>query len=656
MAIKARFRVLIFLLSICLSSTIWAQTTNYKTINKDGKNFYLYEVGPAEGFYSLTHKFNVTQSEIEKYNPETKAGLKNGQKLLIPVKAQSVTPKINPNTGTSFMHTVEAGETLSSIARTYGISVDEILAYNQGLTPSLTIGHSIIIPQPSLVTSGSDNTYVYHTITPKETLFSVAKQYNVSMNQIMDENPGLNDKTFSIGKIIRIKPNTKESVMRTTVEEKTMMQTYEVKRKETFYSISKKFNIPVEDLIAANPDIQKVKSGELINIPSLKTDTIKSIGVDKIQDMFNILTEPTIIDKKGSMKIAIMLPLQLDNINQDNSLQARYIEFYQGFLLAVDSLKSNGLSFDIFVYDTSTKPISQIIKEPNVEAADLIIGPATNEDVAVVSEFAKTKNINMVSPFTFEAESASANPNLFQLNTPSSYLNSETAMEFSNMFKDQNIVFIKERSKPADKKEFLDYLRSDLTARNIKFYDYEFNESDEITKVDSILNIKGDIVFIPQSVKQADLGIILPSLLILKKNNPGLNISVFGFPEWQQFANNFMEHFYELNTYIFSRIYVNPFSEETKRFNNKFQYWYGKEMMFLYPRYGMVGFDTGMYFLTALNRYGRNFENHIDMQPAGSIQTAICFKRINNWSGFINRCIYFVNFRPNGTIEKIIVK
>ena len=117
-----------------------------------------------------------------------------------------------------------------------------------------------------------------------------------------------------------------------------------------------------------------------------------------------------------------------------------------------------------------------------------------------------------------------------------------------------------------------------------------------------------------------------------------------------------MEYFYELNTYLFSRIYANPFAQDTKRFNNKFQYWYGKEMMYLYPRYGMVGFDIGMYFLKALNRFGKNFENHIDMLPSGSIQTAICFKRAKNWSGFVNRCIYFVNFRPNGTIEKIEVK
>ena len=63
-----------------------------------------------------------------------------------------------------------------------------------------------------------------------------------------------------------------------------------------------------------------------------------------------------------------------------------------------------------------------------------------------------------------------------------------------------------------------------------------------------------------------------------------------------------------------------------------------------------------MFFLNAINLYGKNFDSHIDMIPAKSIQTAMCFRRLNNWSGFINRCIYFVNFKPNATIEKIEVK
>ena len=120
----------------------------------------------------------------------------------------------------------------------------------------------------------------------------------------------------------------------------------------------------------------------------------------------------------------------------------------------------------MYVYDTSTQPVSQSIKNPIVGEAELIIGHASNEEIAVVSEFAKDKNINIISPFTFDAESTAGNPNLFQLNTPSSYLNTETAMEFSKMFKNQNIVFLKEKDQPVDKKEFLDFLKNNLSSQN----------------------------------------------------------------------------------------------------------------------------------------------------------------------------------------------
>ena len=53
------------------------------------------------------------------------------------------------------------------------------------------------------------------------------------------------------------------------------------------------------------------------------------------------------------------------------------------------------------------------------------------------------------------------------------------------------------------------------------------------------------------------------------------------------------------------------------------------------PKYGLLGFDTGMYFLSVLKQYGKNFESHPDQVESSSIQTDFKFQRINNWSGFI---------------------
>ena len=71
------------------------------------------------------------------------------------------------------------------------------------------------------------------------------------------------------------------------------------------------------------------------------------------------------------------------------------------------------------------------------------------------------------------------------------------------------------------------------------------------------------------------------------------------------------------------------------------------------PQYALLGFDTGIYFLSAIREHGKNFASQ-DIRPSiDRIQTDFSFQRVNNWSGFINKSFYFINFTPNFTIMKI---
>lgn len=655
-----KFRKYFMAATICLlfSVNAFAQQSQYETTTVDGKKFYVYNVNAAEGFYSLTRQFNVTQQEIEKYNPEAKAGLKKGQRLLIPVSGNQKYPESNTNE--YFIHTVQPGETLSSLSRTYNVSINDIKAMNPELADYLVIGHEMKIPQPKSLYI-NESQYTYHTIEPKETLFSVAKKYGVSMQNIIDENIGLNENSFSVGKIIRIQnqqPVAQGVSAQVQASAGVQMSRYKVQKKETLYSISRKFDITLTSLLEANPGITRVKAGDFINIPGIieQKDSIAEGSVETIQQMHDILGEATEIRKDGNISVALLLPFQLYTSNVNTALQSRYVEFYEGFLLAVDSLKKQGINFDIFVYDTDSKSITDILAKPEMAKVDLIIGPANNKQIGEVAKFADQHQINVVNPFTFDSDAAENNPHLFQINTPNSYLYAESAVEFTKLFKDNTIVFLKEENTDTDKKDFIDYLRHELTRQNIGYQDYQFADTDQISIADSILNLNGPVVFVPLSASKSTLSKILPGLHMIQRNNPAIQTSLFGYPEWQTYTNDFMDYFYELNTYIYTRIYINPFGQETKDFYEKYKYWFGKELLPVYPRYGILGFDTGMFFLTALDKYGRSFDSHIDMIPAESIQTAMCFRRINNWSGFINRCIYFVNFRPNSTIEKIEVK
>jgi hypothetical protein len=67
----------------------------------------------------------------------------------------------------------------------------------------------------------------------------------------------------------------------------------------------------------------------------------------------------------------------------------------------------------------------------------------------------------------------------------------------------------------------------------------------------------------------------------------------------------------------------------------------------------MLGYDTGYYFLLAASKYGKNMADNINNVTFTPIQTGFKFERVNNWGGFINRKVFFVNFTKNFELIKL---
>ena len=128
-------------------------------------------------------------------------------------------------------------------------------------------------------------------------------------------------------------------------------------------------------------------------------------------------------------------------------------------------------------------------------------------------------------------------------------------------------------------------------------------------------------------------------------------MSLFGYPDWQVYTKEYLDKYYALDTYIYSNFYANNLSSQVKEFYNKFKVWYSKSLYVSYPRYGMLGFDTGMYFLNAINLYGTNFENNLSKINYKSLQTGFNFERVNTWGGFINTNLFIINYRPDYSVS-----
>lgn len=632
---------------------------NYLQKSIDGKGFYLYKVNSAEGFYSICKKFDVTKEEIILYNPSAKNGLKSGQELLIPIKgAATAIPKTNTS---SFVHTVSAGETLYAIARMYHVSPDSIIALNPGSEKNIRVGDKLNIPQtkqsnPSDPLSGSAGSqYVFHTIAAKETLFSVARKYGTTVESVLKQNPGLSPANFSIGKVIRITPVQKNETIQKTDAPRTF--SYTVKKKETLYSIAQQFDITVDDIKACNPGIGDISKNDIINIPVKETKTrLKPqtpVEYENISQIYNDLHSG---EKKETVNVAVLLPFMLSQ--KEDTRSALYLEYYQGFLLAVDSLKKRGASINVYAFDTEGKSstLDNILAKAEMKSMDLIIGPADNNLIQKTAAFALKNEINMVNAFSLKNDEANHNAHVLQTNIPHSYLYAEASKELIRQFGNKKILFLLDDDNSDEKKDFIKEVKSELQQKNIPFKDVQISSDPQLSALKSSLPENSDILIISNSSSKNSVGKITALLTKLKDERPDLSITLFGYPEWQTYTKEYLNNFYKLNTVIFTRFYANPTEYDWKEFQKKFYFWYNKDMINANPKYGLLGFDTGMYFLNALKRYGKKFEDHLGHLESSSIQTDFKFQRINNWSGFINKSLYFVYFTPSYTIEKRVIR
>jgi len=172
---------------------------------------------------------------------------------------------------------------------------------------------------------------------------------------------------------------------------------YQVKKKETLYSISKKFDIEITDLIKYNPELEnnKLRKKEIIVVPLVKKLSFINISKEIVKeteiDSTSKISEIEI--KKNFIRIAYMAPFKIESIIIDSTEQVnKYlkeqnlttisINFYNGILFAVDELYKRNISVEIDVYDTDNK-IDQIkiLKNSNdFDKYDLIIGPLINRN------------------------------------------------------------------------------------------------------------------------------------------------------------------------------------------------------------------------------------------------------------------------------------
>ena len=497
----------------------------------------------------------------------------------------------------------------------------------------------------SAIINGSK--YLLHTVEKGQTLFAIAKFYKKEVSEIVMENPeAING--IKPGQVLRIPVEKKSSVV---LNDTSNCIFHTVEKGETLYSITKKYNITTERLKVLNPELKDgLKTGQQVKVPSpFPKKQVAAIPLPAAD---------TKISYKGELKpeynIALFLPFNLESESETESdkntnatidpasKSAIAIQFYEGALLAIDSLKKLKFNAKIFVYDIDDKDsmnISTHLKKPELAKMDLIIGPLYGSSFVPAAKFAKEHMIPIVSPFAKVNKILFNNPYVCKV-SPSEILQVEQMAHFViDSFKMQNIIAVSSQNM----KEY-PLFNAFKRVANEGLWRYGRATSDSVKLVYNINALQGmlqsektNVVVLPSN-NQSFVSDVINKLNVL---NNKYKIVLFGMQSWMHYDNMDYEYFNDLSVHIPSNGFVDYEKNEIKDFVRKYRDRYKDDP----DMFGFQGFDVTFYFLSALNTYGSGFLNNLSSNHADGLETGFRFAQFPSDCGFENKFVQMLQYK-----------
>jgi LysM repeat protein len=598
-------KLILCALSIICFTFCFAQT-NYPIIEKNGQKYYEYTINPGDGLLAIAKKFGIKQTDLHAANQNLSTNIKVGDKILIPIFEKND----NAISSASTIHIVEAKQTLYSISKIYNVHIDSLIALNPSAKKVLQIGDTLIISlnkqkqvdsQATQCTTPNENELskvedIIHVVEKKETLFSISKKYNVAIHDLIELNPELKD-GLKAGSSIIIKKSTDQPV--------NNGNNIQDKKSENNASIHKENE---------TKELQDTKK------ENAQTDHV---------------INPIIINTNNTnLNIAYLLPL-LPESTQDDSYR-RFVEFYRGSLLAMQEAKNNGKSANIFTYNIqkNNQKIDSILQDIKDKNIDIIIGPAYSTQLDKVLTFSKENSIVTIVPFSNKIDSIYHHDKLLQFNPTNTTLFTTIS---NNLLNSHNYKYILVNFENCTNKggRFTNHLKNELLTRNKDFKEITIkNQFDQKL----IKNISSDTtIIVLGSSKINDVAHILDSLN--QYNIPTLK--VWGFEDW---GINIIKKYPQVYYYSL----FNP--NITDRYKNNYKLWFGVRKQTIDVQYDLLGYDITTFALNELSisEYGLTFNT--DYSKSDYLQTQPIFNFTN---GRWLNTKYYILFWNNGIIKDI---
>lgn len=572
---------IICLLFLFASSTLWGQTTkSTNTIIVDNYLFYLHEVTKGQTLYQLSNMYNVPVDSIIKYNHNADKMIAIGQQLHIPISKTKVE-----------YYTIKNGDSWFSIAKKFNISEKELFVLNPSKLNStiLSLNEKIIVPliekdDSEIATSISNNS---KNSTKKKISENTKKSDNIVVQK---------------GNIVHI-----------------------VEKGETLYSIAKKYNVKIDEIKKINPTLMEnnISPEQQILIPEVQGVINSPTPATSIADMQKVEHKKLHLgEKKNNYVVYVFIPLytsqgteiETSNIktldDYNHIKQFSFIQYYEALLLATEDISKQypNILIDLHVEDVnnfSSAKMEQLINNGSLKNADLIIGPFFGKEFVKLCQYAEQENITIVNPFSITFEGCGANV----YKATASYKKQAIcfANYIANRYQTANVIFINNQSNK----------ENEIIQQFSSIFNNTFNESTthkisvkEINmKTSGIAGIKSAINPSCENFIFAffDGEITVTNFVQSIHRDNYQNISLVAPESWSNYDNIETEYFMDIKTHYISQYYVDYSKPEVINFLDRFREKYAIEPTL--NHFAFQGYDITYYFLCSLCENGTAFSN-----------------------------------------------
>jgi ABC-type branched-subunit amino acid transport system substrate-binding protein len=456
--------------------------------------------------------------------------------------------------------------------------------------------------------------------------------------------------------------------MRSSVTEKINGKEYyihTVKKGQTLYMIGKAYDVDVKFIIEENPEIKEgLKAGQKLRIPSGKMEEPVKKPSKKIPE--ETKKQPKLEKEeqlpcgkdRSTMKpvysVALMVPLSLGDVPQmdvdggsDDPAQdyesLQFVQFYEGFRMALDSLKESGVSLEVHVYDTDkdTARTANLLKNPELKKMDLIIGFMYQRNFRMVANFAAENKINIVNPLSERDSIVVGNSRVFKVRPSAKTQLSEMIRYITSDFSDSNVIVISDYQRINN--AMATSIMSELEGKKV-----DVHLAEGYGEVLSLLTSKkGNIIILISDNRSYVLDVVTK----LNEHRNEFGMTLLGMPRWDRFDEIETDYLVNLNTHVMTPYFIDYDDPGVKKFVTQFQDRYKTDPDPL----AFQGYDITYYFLTALWKYGRSFERCLSELHLKSLQTDFRFSSSGKENGYENQYWEMYGY-DNYRLRRIVLK